>query len=436
MKILLLNPPYIQPLTRDYLCPHTYKGNYSWPAVDLIAISGILSDQELFYIDEVKERNAPNVCTKQIQTINPSLIFIMISSISEEHDLAFIFQLKKTVHAQIAVLGDICTFNYEKLMLIQQIDYVIRDFTNSASIRQIVSGTYKEKLIDFNMNPKFTIGVPKHEIFMKYDYYYPYSLYNHVTPVLTNYGCTFKCKFCNAGNLWFKTREQTEIISELITLKNMGINEIYFKDFTFHCDKNTDLLNLMIQNRFDFVFSCNLRVDVVTIKMLELLKTAGCYLVFYGIESGSQKTRSIMKKNIEENHLREIMQATKRLDIETLNSFILGFPNESADEIKETEQLIFDLDPDYLSLNILATRHGAELEAQTPYSNQKSLDVSTNNGATSKHGKTVEDLRKKVERRFYFHPIRLIRFVRLGLKSRFRIQISFRHLIAMIRRTM
>lgn len=433
-KILLLNPPFTRSISRDYVCPHSYKSDYSWPAIDLVAISGILSEFSLHYVDEIKEKRSVNAAIENISKINPTVIFMLVSSISEKEDLAFIAELKKISAARIAVLGDIVSFESERLASYPDIDYLILDFTNKDAIRAVAGGNRNEKIIGFIETTDFSIGVPRHEIFRKYDYYYPYSLYNHVAQLLTSYGCPYSCRFCNAGTLGYKTRKSAEILGELHYLAEIGVKEIYFKDFTFLGAPNKELLELMIRNRFNFAFSCNLRIDAVDADFLVLLKKAGCYLVFYGLESGSFPLRSHAGKGFDNAKIRAVLDETRRVGIETLCSYIIGFPDETAADINETIRLIFDSPPDYLSVNVLVARHGSEIREELNCPDLEDLDNSRSKGMVATDGKSIDTIRKSIEQKFYFQPLRLIKLARLACKSQFRLQRSFKSFMSMIDR--
>jgi len=404
------------------LCPHTYKSDYAWPGMDLVAISGILSTEDLEYIDCLKENIRLQDLGPRLQAINPDFVFMLISSLSEKDDIAAVKAIKRATHATVSVLGDIATFDTARIAAMPEIDFVIRDYTNAIAIRKICKMEQQTKVIDFAVGNNFKIGIPRHELFQKYNYYHPYSLYDHATPVLASYGCPFKCKMCNSGSLKHRTRDADEVMRELAYIAQLGIKEIYFKDFTFLVKNNRNTLQFMIDRNLGLRVSCTTRIDTVDKDALELLKRAGCYLVFYGIESGSDAILQYMNKGFTAERAKETIALTKSLDIEVLTSFVIGFEQETAQDILDTTNLIFAADPDYLSLNILESRQGAE------------LDKSCCEGGKTISGERMPDIRKRIERRFYFRPSKLLKYGCLFLKSPCRIKRSMRQLRSMITR--
>ncbi len=419
-KILLLNPPQKNNnLLRDYSCPHSCKGDYSWPPIDLLAISGIIRGNKTYYIDAIKEKLNISATIKKIKKINPDFIFMLISSISEKEDISIIKEIKKEINTKISVSGDIASFIPKRLANIKEIDYIIQDFTQKKEIKQIIEKENKKKIIGFGKNKTFSIGIPQHKLFIKYKYHMPYSLYP-ITCLLTNYGCAFGCKFCNSNKLGFKYRDLDEVFKDIEYIKKTNIKEFYFRDFTFSLPNTEKILNFLINKKINIKFSCEPRVDTVNQKILKLMKKAGCYLVFYGIESGNKKTLDLMHKGFKIENAIKTMRLTKKLKIETLNSFILGFPSETYNNIQKTIKLIFKLDPDYLSINVLVPRLGSIFRQEKKIKEIENLDCSSSLGMIDIKKKSPYEIKIMMEKHFYFRLTKLIKYTLLALKSRYR----------------
>jgi len=59
-KVLLLNPPGDKLYLRDEYCSAVSKADYYWPPIDLLVLSGILSDKyEVEVIDAIVEKLSP-----------------------------------------------------------------------------------------------------------------------------------------------------------------------------------------------------------------------------------------------------------------------------------------------------------------------------------------------------------------------------------------
>lgn len=423
MRILLLNLPfYDKKLQRDLSCPHSSKADYYWPSIDLIAYSGIFNDQELFFIDGVQEKIRDDKLIKKIKEIDPEYIFTIISAISLENDVRIIKKIKEINNKiKIACSGDLCTFNPEKIKEIKEIDYIIQDFTEKNKIREIINNR-KEKIISSSRENNFSLNIPRHELFKKYKYSMPYSYYTPVTGILTNYGCPFRCKFCNSNNLKFKSREIKEIIEELRYIEKNGIKEVYMRDLTFGVPQIEKILEEIIKSGIKIKWSCEFRVDLVNEKILDMMKKAGCFLIFYGGESGNQETLNFMNKGFKLKQMIEAINLTKKYGIETLVSFIVGFENEDEKAILKTKEFIMKLDPDFISLNVLVPRIGSKLREENSSQESRKLDNSEELGKKYPSGKYAYNYKQEIEREFFFRPKKLIRYLIISSKTGYRLK--------------
>jgi len=77
--------------------------------------------------------------------------------------------------------------------------------------------------------------------------------------------------------------------------------------------------------------------------MLELLKLNGCREVALGIESGSERLLTYMGKQITPEMTRSVVRRLTERGISVKGYFILGFPTETREELRETVRLVYDL---------------------------------------------------------------------------------------------
>ncbi|MHA1210388.1 MAG: B12-binding domain-containing radical SAM protein, partial [Candidatus Freyarchaeota archaeon] len=91
------------------------------------------------------------------------------------------------------------------------------------------------------------------------------------------------------------------------------------------------------------------------------MKRAGCDSIYYGVESGSQEILDRMKKGITLEQIVRAFRITKRVGMEIIGSFIIGFPGETVDTIKKTINFAKFLKPDYAQFTICTPYPGTEL---------------------------------------------------------------------------
>lgn len=81
--------------------------------------------------------------------------------------------------------------------------------------------------------------------------------------------------------------------------------------------------------------------------LLDKMARAGCYGIYFGIESGSIRMQKIINKNLKLDTIHDVIDGLKITGIEPTFSFIYGFPEETEDDIESTLSLFYDLHKRY-----------------------------------------------------------------------------------------
>lgn len=186
------------------------------------------------------------------------------------------------------------------------------------------------------------------------------------TTLISSRGCPFHCIYCSKpifGNI-FRARSPENILEEIEFLKEeYKIKEIIFYDdiFTFDKERIKKLCQLFIEKKLNIRWKCETRVNFVDEELLHLMKKAGCYLIGYGIESGSQRVLGILKKGITIEMVEKAVGMTKKAGIGVLGYFMIGIPGETEEELKETINFAKNLDIDFALFSIATPYPGTEL---------------------------------------------------------------------------
>lgn len=450
-RILLLNPPGKKPYLRDYYCSLISKGDFIWHPLDLTVLSGILSSKfEIKVIDALAQKMSPEKCYQEILKIRPQTIIFLSGAVSWEEDKKFLEKIKKKQKIQLIGTGDLFLFNSENLLKKHKfLDAIILDFTNS-EIVDFLAGkeevfkdlVYRkeDRIISNKKSSKkeniFSLSLPRLDLFPLNRYRCPVTKFNLFATVIVSLNCPYHCHFCTYGNLDFKWREVENIIEELKYIHSLGIKEVRFKDNTFGANKNQvwELCQKMIENKFNFYWSCSSRVDILDEGLLKLMKQSGCHTIQFGVESGSQKILDSYNKRFTLEQVRKTFFLCHELGIRTMAHFILGLPGESEETVLETINLAKELKCDFAAFNIASPRIGSDLRKEAIKNKWlTSSDLSkTDSSLTYPIIKTKElsreklwVLRNKAIREFYFRPsyimkkiLRLNSFHELGVLSR------------------
>lgn len=125
-------------------------------------------------------------------------------------------------------------------------------------------------------------------------------------------GCPYHCTFCAKDNFRdaFRKRPLDVVLDELDGLLSAGVRYVYFIDEIFLPDRK--LLEALCER--DLEFGVQLRIDNWNASMLELLGRAGCVSIEGGMESISERGRSLLAKNckISTSELTELFVIAKR----------------------------------------------------------------------------------------------------------------------------
>lgn len=135
-----------------------------------------------------------------------------------------------------------------------------------------------------------------------------------------------------------RSRSVDSVIKELKMLKGIGVNCFLVHSDTFTVEKKfvADLCKRMIDEKLNMQWGCNSRVDTVDPEMLKWMKQAGCWMIAYGIESGSQQILNNAKKGATLDQARNAAIWTNDTGIRVYGYFVIGLPGETFETINET----------------------------------------------------------------------------------------------------
>ena len=172
--------------------------------------------------------------------------------------------------------------------------------------------------------------------------------------VMSSRGCPYQCSFCSKsvyGNT-LRLRSPENIMDEVELLyRDWGVREIHFGDDTFNANRGwaNDLLDLVIKRGFHkkLVFRVALRVNekILDMELLQHLKAAGVWFIYYGVENGDQGMLDRMQKGITVAEVERAFKMTHSIGLKTEAFFIIGLPGETRETIQASRDLYKRLKP-------------------------------------------------------------------------------------------
>lgn len=187
--------------------------------------------------------------------------------------------------------------------------------------------------------------------------------------LLTSYGCFYNCVFCASRTIRgrnYAYRSASNVLSEIAWLYNdYGIRHFTFIDELFLGSKNRIMLILEgLKNNYPDIRwkVANGSIWHVDDALLELMHAAGCRRINFSVESGSQRVlREIIHKPVQLDKFGPVVHKCQSLGIDVALNFVIGFPGETWEEIRQTIAFAEELSPDLVIFHIATPMPRTEL---------------------------------------------------------------------------
>lgn len=163
----------------------------------------------------------------------------------------------------------------------------------------------------------------------------------------TSRGCAFRCTYCASPKLWpgrVRRYPVKRVLDEVaFHAEKFGRINIGFLDDSFFSDRRwLDEFFAGIA-ALNVTYSCIGRADHIDEKIAENLGATGCNFVSMGVETASPERQKALKKYLDLNRLRTTIGFLARQKIYTRGFFMLGFPDETPQEMAVTVNFAIEL---------------------------------------------------------------------------------------------
>uniref|UniRef100_UPI0040494E10 B12-binding domain-containing radical SAM protein n=1 Tax=Flavobacterium sp. TaxID=239 RepID=UPI0040494E10 len=202
--------------------------------------------------------------------------------------------------------------------------------------------------------------------------------------ISTQRGCPYTCKWCSTAvyGQSYRRRPAEQVASEMKMLKeNYHPDAIWFVDDVFTVSHKWLLAfrEEVIKQEAIIPFECITRAERLNDEILALLKEVGCFRIWIGAESGSQKVIDLMDRRVDVNVVKEAIQKTNALGMETGTFIMLGYPGETEEDILETIHYLKAAKPTHYTITIAYPIKGTSLynEVESKIINKLNWETST-----------------------------------------------------------
>jgi len=208
---------------------------------------------------------------------------------------------------------------------------------------------------------------PDRDVLKMDEYFHAWKSHHGESAVslITARGCPFHCAWCSSEVFGHTHRQRSpkDVVDEMLMLK-----ERYSPDIMWISD---DVLTINKKWTHEFIrevkarnaqhpYECLSRVDLVDPEILKGLKETGCFRIWYGAESGSQKVLDSMTKGTTVAQVREAARITQEMGMQAGFFILLGYPDETTADIRLTIDFLKETRPDVVGTSVAFPIKGTE----------------------------------------------------------------------------
>jgi radical SAM superfamily enzyme YgiQ (UPF0313 family) len=247
---------------------------------------------------------------------------------------------------------------------------------------------------------------PDRDVLVMEDYFKAWKSKHGETSVslITARGCPFHCAWCSSEVFGHSHRQRSpgNVVDEMLMLRQK-----YSPDIMWISDDVLTINRKWSLQFFDEVkrrgaahpYECLSRVDLVDREILRGMKESGCFRIWYGAESGSQKVLDSMTKGTTVEQVRTAARITQEAGMQAGFFILLGYPDESTADLRKTIDLLKEARPDVFGTSVAFPMKGTEF-----YKRVEERIIPNENWSSRNQNKLL--FKSKFPRLYYWFAVR------------------------------
>lgn len=366
-RVLLITPPYHSGVV---------ESAGVWLNVGFVYIAGSLraAGYDPVIYDAMSSWHGYEDIEKRITDLKPAVVATTAFT-AEIVDALKVLKLAKDINPEIiTVIGNVHpTFCYEEILKEHHsyVDYIVRGEGEETMVELLDAIFEKGNIskvngIVYKDNEEIIVTSPRgfikdlDSLPMAWDLIdWPIYTYKPMDDsvlgiVSSSRGCTQQCSFCSQQLFWqrqWRGRSAENFVNELEFLRNIySVNVVMISDETPTLSRKRweRILDLKIERGLDTKLLLETRVnDILRDEdIMWKYKEANVDHIYVGVESTSQMTLDIFKKNIKAEESKRALDIINEYDIVSETSFVLGMPDDTKESIRNSVELAKYYAPD------------------------------------------------------------------------------------------
>jgi radical SAM superfamily enzyme YgiQ (UPF0313 family) len=225
--------------------------------------------------------------------------------------------------------------------------------------------------------------------------------------VSTMRGCPYSCHWCSRGvyGKSYRRRSPQNVVNEMKFIQQeYNPDNIWFVDDVFTVSHKwlEEFTLLVEQENLKLNYECITRADRLNEEVIQLLKRSGCFRVWIGAESGSQKIIDLMDRRVDVKVVQQMINVAQKAGIQAGTFIMLGYPTETEQDIKQTLQHLKNSNPEWFTITITYPIRGTELfEEVEAVSNANEINWAENTDRDI-------DFKRTYNKQYYHHAVQWI----------------------------
>ena len=386
MKFSFINPSPIEELS------DRIAGVASWPPLGLLYMATILRDKgmDVSILDQPAKGYTIEDTVRWVKKENPDFLGFSGYSMSGRTAALTSMEVRKDLPDLPIVMGSLyATFNAERVLRkYPSVDIVARGegeetvvdlvdtLTKGDSLKEVQGITFRQgdTIVSTPDRPLLedldALPFPDRSL-LDEEYHSEIGGANiapkKFTSVVSSRGCVHGCRFCSCNAFCrgrWRARSVDDTLEELHYIASEGYKQFIFIDdcFTLNPKRATEICRRMREEKLDFEWICEGRVDSYSYEMLREIARAGCKIIYFGIESANQRILDYYEKTITPEQSVRAVETARKAGIDlVMGTFIVGAPDESREEIQDTLDFAKKLSIDLPQFNVLGIHPGMDI---------------------------------------------------------------------------
>lgn len=410
MRVLLLNPPAVHTV-REYADRDDPLGRGAvetedfglFPPLGLLYILSALKTRapghETFFLDCVAERIGHEALAARITDIRPDVVGITSYSpalydvclaartiraacpqvhlcLGGHHPIAFPFEAAQLPEFDSIIVGE----GEDAFPALVQALAMGKPFT-------AFHGVYTKESIgrhrqDASSDPRFLtqamappayvenidlLPMPDRSVIQYLNYRSIVGSSKRLATMISSRGCPYRCTYCDVPYKRYRQRSLVSVADEIGDCLDLGYEEVHFYDdlFNIQPERVIAFCDEIKRRGYRLQWDFRGRVNSVTWQSLKRAKEAGCRMISFGVETGSDDGLRQLGKDTTIAQVQQVFQWCRSLGILTIADFMIGLPLEkSAEDVRRNVDFLLKLSPDYAQFSILTLYPNTELFAE------------------------------------------------------------------------